>query len=421
MVSSPQVWFVSLCVSLLHGAARSAPPPAPSVTAVACPARDCLVPDVHLDSSGRLHAVWGTSDKQAYYAVSADGAGAAWSPPVRLNGPQNVTTTMGERGPKLSGSPDGRTLAVFWADLWFPGAVTFPRFALSRDGGASWSAPALAAGRPAVDGLSGAVDASGALLVAFHSMDAGAPKPANASEATWLFVAASPDGGATWTTAANGTRVALPAAHGGGVACSMCGTRVRALGGGRFALAMRSAENNVRDHQLVVGAVADGFASATAATAPVAAPWVYPACPMNGPELVLGSGGAGPAATLAFMSTDANSVFWAGWSGTAWTTGAVPTPRGDTNARYPTAVANAAGDVLLVWQVGPMAVAGTAAVKYALYSAAGEPQGAEVTLGSTFAGTKATAWARGGDFFVMTSPLQQQKGAPRAGAARGSV
>ena len=410
MVSPPCIAAL-LCASLLCASAA-----APSVTVVACPARDCLVPDVHLDSGGRLHAVWGTSDKQAFYAVSADGAGAAWSPPVRLNGPQNVTTTMGERGPKLSGSPDGRTLAVFWADLWFPGAVTFARFSVSRDGGASWSAPALAAGRPAVDGLSGAVDASGALLVAFHSMDAGAPKPANASEATWLFVAASLDAGATWTTAANGSRVALPAARGGGVACSMCGMRVRALGGGRFALAMRSAENNVRDHQLVVGAAADGFASAAAATAPVAAPWVYPACPMNGPELTLSGGGAG-AATLAFMSTDANAVFWAAWSGAAWTTGAVPTPRGDTNARYPTAVANAAGDVLLVWQVGPMAVAGTADVKYALYSAAGAPQGAEVDVGTTFAGTKATAWARGDDFFVMTSPLQQARAC--AGAQRG--
>ena len=366
--------------------------------------RDCLVPDVHLDSNGKLHAVWGTSDKQAYYAFSADGAGAAWSRPLRLNGPQNVTTTMGERGPKLSGSPDGMTLAVFYADLWFPGAVTYPRFALSRDGGASWSAPALAASRPAVDGLSGAVDASGALLIAFHSMDAGAPAPANASEATWLFVAASTDFGASWTTAAGGSRVALPVANGGGAACSMCNTRVRALGGGRFTLALRSAGGNVRDHQLVTGAAADGFASAAAARAPVAAPWVYPACPMNGPELFLSGGG--PAATLAYMSTDANAVFWVGWSGSAWTTAAVPTPRGDANARYPSAVENAAGDVLLAWQVGPMAVAGTATVKYALYSATGVPQAAETVVGTTFAGTKATAWARGNDFFLMTSELQ---------------
>ena len=377
----------------------------PSVTVLPCPARDCLVPDVLLDSGGRLHAVWGSSDKQAYYAVSADGAGAAWSRPLRLNGPQNVTTTMGERGPKLSGSPDGRTLAVVWADLWFPGATTYPRFALSRDGGASWSAPALAAQRPAVDGLSGAIDAGGALLIAFHTMEAGAPPPANASEATWLFVAASPDGGASWTTAAGGSRVALPAANGGGAACSMCATRVRALGGGRFALALRSAGGNVRDHQLIQGSVADGFASAVAARAPVDAPWVIAACPMNGPELTLHSGG-GSGATLAFMSSDANSVFWAGWSGSAWTTAAVPTPRGDTNARYPTAVANADGAVLLAWQVGPMAVSGTATVKYALYSAAGAPLAAETVVGNTFAGTKATAWANGSTFFVMTSPLQ---------------
>ena len=237
-------------------------------------------------------------------------------------------------------------------------------------------------------------------------MDAGAPKPANASEATWLFVAASLDAGATWTTAANGSRVALPAARGGGVACSMCGMRVRALGGGRFALALRTAGGNVRDHQLVVGAAADGFATATAARVPVDAPWSIAACPMNGPELTLIGGG--PAAVVAYMSSDANRVYWALYSGTAFATGPVPTPLGDTNARYPTAVATAAGDyVLLTWQVGPMAVSGTAVVKYALYSAAGTVIGSTVTVGTTFAGTKATCWlGPDGNFHVMTSALQ---------------
>ena len=374
------------------------------VTVLPCPSRDCLAPDVLLDASGVLHVVWGTSDKQAYYARSADGRGANFSAAVRLNGPENVTTTMGERGPKISGA--GGFMAVIWADLWFPGATTFPRFSVSRDAGLSWSAPALAGGagaRKAVDGLTAAIDAGGALLVAFHGAQAGEPVP-NASEATWLFVAASPDGGASWSTPAGGARVALPAANGGGAACSMCGMRARALGGGRFALALRTAGGNVRDHQLVFGAAADGFATATAARVPVGAPWLVQSCPMNGPELALL--GAGPAAVLAFMSSDANRVYWAAWSGSAFSA-PVPTPRGDDDARYPTAVANAAGDVLLVWQVGPMAVEGTAQVKYALYDYNGTSLGPAATVGTTFAGTKATAWvARDDSFFVMTSALE---------------
>jgi hypothetical protein len=51
-----------------------------------------------------------------------------------------------------------------------------------------------------------------------------------------------------------------------------------------------------------------------------------------------------------------------------------------------------------------MAVAGTAVVHWALYDArSGAFTGDAGVVGTSFAGTKATAWARGADFFIMST------------------
>jgi hypothetical protein len=100
--------------------------------------------------------VYGTTDKMACYVQSAD-SGVSWTAPVILNGLQNVTTTMGERGPRIAASYAASTgallLHVVWADLWFPGASTFARYSQSTNGGVSWSTPVQASDVPAVDGL----------------------------------------------------------------------------------------------------------------------------------------------------------------------------------------------------------------------------------------------------------------------------
>ena len=58
----------------------------------------------------------------------------------------------------------------------------------------------------------------------------------------------------------------------------------------------------------------------------------------------------------------------------------------------------------MVWQVGPMAVEGTAEVHWALYAGNGTFGGAAGVLGTSSAGTKATAWlGAGGEFYVMTT------------------
>ena len=71
----------------------------------------------------------------------------------------------------------------------------------------------------------------------------------------------------------------------------------------------------------------------------------------------------------------------------------------------------ASGDtVLFVWQIGPMAVAGQAKVKYALYSTNGTAirtaAGTVVEVGTSFAGTKPTVWTGAdGQFHITTTAV----------------
>jgi hypothetical protein len=82
----------------------------------------------------------------------------------------------------------------------------------------------------------------------------------------------------------------------------------------------------------------------------------------------------------------------------------IATPRNEEDEIYPSAVANRTGDVLFVWQVGPMAVKGTATVKWALYDENGKPTGDAGTAGQSFAGTKATAFVGNDDnFYIVTT------------------
>ena len=363
-----------------------------------CPARDCLVPDVVFDAaSSTLHLVYGTSTKQAYYARSADG-GASWSAPLRLNDAHNVTTTMGERGPKLS-VPTPSSIFVVLPDLWYSGAQTRARLARSTDGGATFSAPVAISEHWGIDGVTLAADAQGGVLLAYHWGNATSPRPPNATEATWLFTRASADGGSTWgATALAPLRGVAP------VACSMCAMRARAVGGGAFQLAFRSAVNNVREHWVANASLAAG---AQWPAARAGGGWPYPACPMNGPELAEAAAGGPFSSVLAFMTGDANRVFWSGWDPAAGAfSPPVGTPGGGAgNERYPTAVlAPALGQVLMVWNVGPMAVSGTAEVRWAAYFANGTFSGRAGSLGTSFAGTKATAWVGAdGGFSVMTT------------------
>lgn len=383
---------------LLQGGATRVAPPVPcgsssAVSVLTLPAA-ALTPDAVFDAaSGRLHIVWGTASKEAMYAYADEGGTGPLCTPVQLNtGGVSVTTTMGERGPKIAQGKGG-ALVVVWADLWAPGERTLARSVRSSDGGTTWSRPVQVTPDAffGTDGLSVAADtASGLVVVTYH---VNTTTPTNASSATWLFSQSSVDQGATWAAPALFQPTNLPA-----VACSMCMTRAR-FANSTLHVAFRSAVANVRDFYVVSGRVGSAFTAARVNDAD----WVVDYCPMNGPELSIAAD-AGGAELVAFMTGDANNVFWSRTAPDGSFSGPVGTPRRDDNERYATAVASADGtDVLMVWQVGPMAVSGTAVVKYACYEGAtGTPTaGQGGTLGTSFAGTKATALLTAASSFLI--------------------
>lgn len=347
---------------------------------------EALVPDAALDSRGVLHVVYGTTDKQAFYAQSTDN-GATFGPRRRLNTDLGVTTTMGERGPKLALGAEGE-IHVVWQDLWKPGVQVFARYTRSLDGGRTFAAPQAVSPMPGIDGTTLAADAQGHVAVFWHVMEQ--PKPVE-KQATWLYGRSSADHGATFGPAAR------PLINGlSGAACSMCLMRAH-IADGQVYLCFRSAADNIRDFWVLRAHVGENAFSPVRVNEDR---WEIDFCPMCGPEMTADPDGGW---LVAFMSR--NRVYWsaAPRAVTAFA-GHFATPHPEADEIYPCAVRNRRGEVLLVWQVGPMAVDRTATVKWALYSADGRPTGEAGVLGQTTSGTKATAFVGKDDrFYVLTT------------------
>ena len=181
-----------------------------------------------------------------------------------------------------------------------------------------------------------------------------------------------------------------------GLACSMCMMRARAAADGNVYLAFRSAEKNIRDFYVLRGRPTENSFTASRVNED---DWEIDYCPMCGPELTLAPNGQ---SLCAFTSR--KKVYWAiADPGTTGYRLHVGTPVGEDDEIYPTAVANRHGDVLLVWQVGPMAVKGTATVKWARYDRNGHFTGEAGTVGKSFAGTKATAFVGIDDNFYLVT------------------
>jgi hypothetical protein len=84
---------------------------------------------------------------------------------------------------------------------------------------------------------------------------------------------------------------------------------------------------------------------------------------MCGPELTFDRQGR---AFCAFMSR--RRVYWSTLApGDSTFSLHVATPANEQDEIYPSAVANGKGEVLFLWQVGPMSVTGRATVKWAVY------------------------------------------------------
>ena len=357
----------------------------PTVNVVQAPAK-CLVPDVVMDAKGVLHMVYGL-EHHACYVRSTDNGGTLTAP-VKVNSTGLVETKMGERGPKLAVGNDG-VIHVVWMDEWAPGVKTFVRYSRSLDGGKSFEALKAISTMSGIDGVTVTADGQGNVVAFWHVM--AEPKP-EVKSATWLHTARSTDNGATFHA---NEKVVITNLS--GLACSMCMMRARAGSDGNVYLAFRSAEDSIRDFYVLKGRITENRFAAVRVNEDN---WKIDFCPMCGPELTVVADGQ---SLCAFMSR--KKVYWAASdSGVSAFRLHVATPAREEDEIYPTAVANRRGDVLLVWQVGPMAVKGTATVKWARYDKDGKPTGETGVIGKSFAGTKATAFVGTDDnFYIVTT------------------
>ncbi len=330
--------------------------------------------------------VYGLGDN-AYYVRSTDNA-RTFSAPVQVNSSGLVQLTMGERGPKLAlGS--GGSLHVAWADRWAPGVQTHIRYSRSLDGGRSFEPARLISSPAGIDGVTLAADASGDVLVFWHVFD---PPQHAVPDGHWIYMARSTDNGATFDPAER-----LNVSGIKGLACSMCMMRARIGSDGTAYLVFRTAQDNIRDFYVLESPLAQNRFTPVRVNHDI---WFLTHCPMCGPELEFDASGR---AVCAFMSK--HRVYWSVLDPDADAFRLhVPTPQPQEDEIYPAAVSNGKGQVLMVWQVGPMAVGKTATVKWAVYGSDGTPTGQQGVLGQTTSGTKATAFVGAdGGFYVVTT------------------
>ncbi len=372
---------------LVAGTALCADAPAakPSVHVIHLP-DNAFVPDVAIGADGTMHMVYALGDN-AWYVRSADN-GATFTPPVAVNTSGQVELRMGERGPKIALGKDD-AIHVVWLDRWAPGAKTQTRHARSIDGGKTFSAPTQLSTKNGMDGVTMAADPSGNVIAFWHAFD---PPQKEVPEGHWIYLARSFDNGATFAPA---ERLQLKGIK--DLACSMCLMRARIGTDGKVYLAFRSAENNIRDFYMLKCDVRENAFRAIRVNDDN---WHLESCPMCGPEFTLDVKGDG---YCAFMSK--HKVYWSVLpaGGSAFRLH-VATPTNQDQEIYPTAVSNGKGDVLLLWQVGPMAVDKKATVHWAIYSSDGTFTGRTAQLGTTTSGTKPTAFAdREGGFHIVTT------------------
>ena len=346
----------------------------------------CFVPDVVVDAKGVLHMVYALN-RLAYYARSTDN-GVTFSQLVQVNSEGTVEFKMGERGPKLAVGSDG-VIHVVWVDCWAPGVATFVRYARSHDGGKTFEPRQTVSSMNGVDGVTMTADGAGHVVVFWHVDH---PPQSDIPQATWLHLARSSDNGITFAGDEH-----IEITNHSGLACSMCMMRARTGSDGSIYLAFRSAERNIRDFYVLKGSPDDNKFTAIRVNEDN---WELKTCPMCGPELTTVAGGR---QLCAFMSR--HQVYWSVSDDRVTTfTLHVATPTSEKDEIYPSAVANRKGEVLLVWQVGPMSRTGQATVKWACYTLDGRFTGQQGVLGTTTSGTKATAFVGTDDqFYIVTT------------------
>ena len=343
-----------------------------------------FVPDVLRDASGTVHMVYAwTRTPSTSSRTMRVNPGRSRCESI----PKARSSSRWASGPKLARGSDG-ALHVVWTDCWSPGIQTLVRYARSWDGGKSFGPRQTLSSTSGNDGITVAADRAGHVIAFWHVMN---PPQKEVPQATWLRHGAVYDGGVSWRH-----DEPMQISNLSALACSMCLMRARCGDDGRVYVAFRSAEGNLRDFFVLASPVTENAFTAVRVNQDN---WKIKTCPMCGPELTIAPDGR---QICAFMSR--HRVFWAESDARVSAfQGHAETPSPEDDEIYPTAVANRAGDVLLVWQVGPMSTTGTATVKWAIYDRDGKWVGRKGTIGQTTSGTKATAFVDGADSFRIVT------------------
>jgi hypothetical protein len=282
-------------------------------------------------------------------------------------------------------------------DHWSSGVSVHARYSRSLDGGITFESRKTVSASAGVDGVTLAADGNNHVFVFWHTL---VPPQSQVPQATWLHIARSADNGVSFSADTN-----VVITNHTGLACSMCMTRARFGAGNNVYLAFRSAVDNIRDFYVLKGNATENNFTAIRVNNDN---WYIEYCPMVGPALEIGNGGR---QYCAFMSN--NHVYWAvSDPGVTAFTRHVSTPLNETNEIFPIAVANNSGQVLFVWQVGPMSVTDSATVKWALYNEDGTFTGQQATVGRMFSGTKATAFVGTDDAFYIVVNTSNLTSAP---------
>ena len=295
---------------------------------------------------------------------------------------------MGERGPKLAVGNDGG-IHVVWADRWSQGAQCRVRYARSTNGGSSFEPVQQISPMPGVDGATTTADGEGNVLVFWHVFD---PPQEEVPNGHWIYLSRSTDHGASFAAS---ERVRITNVK--DLACSMCMMRARIGDDGNVYLAFRSAENNIRDFYVLRSRKTENRFAALRVNQDN---WELKSCPMCGPELTIDWQGR---VFCAFMSR--HRVYWSSMTpGEAAFSLHVATPANEQDEIYPSVTSNRQGEVLFLWQVGPMSVTERATVKWAIYRQDGTFTHQQGTIGVSDSGTKATAFTGAdGRFYIVTT------------------
>lgn len=282
-----------------------------------------LQPQAAIDAQGRIHLIYFKGEPRAgdvYYAYMAPGD-SAFSNPLRVNSSEQSAIAIGTvRGAHLALGKNGRP-HVAWMDAGeghkgmiytrldsagtsFESQRNITQFALGLDGGGSVAADEL-----------------GHVWVSWHAGQDG--------EATRrIWVAQSDDEGASFAAEER----ANPLEQG---ACGCCGMRSFGHKGILYVLYRSASEIVHRDMTLLSGA------DISAMEQQKIHPWELSTCPMSTSYL-----SADPSGALLAWQTE-RQVYYAHRNGPVFS------PPGDAgNRKHPVAVANARGQVLLVWTEG---------------------------------------------------------------------